>query len=112
MVYKRGPVYVSIIIILVMYALCMKVQAFPFHVANLQLTTCTGTLCFFYSFIQSQTDDLDAVGVTNYVDYSNDILQLMRTSSLNATTPQDCCNYRYQILDDFCATRDSVRTVV
>ena len=42
-------------------------------------------------------------------DIAEDVEQIVnRTRNYNFSSSSDCCNYRYQILDTFCATQTPV----
>lgn len=53
------------------------------------------------------SSDFDASNVFNYTE---DILQIRERSNADSQnfTLNDCCSYRFQILDQFCASRSAV----
>ena len=58
---------------------------------------------------QTALANLRDLGATDARDYTGKVQDLI--DDVNSTLyddPTDCCNYRYQLLDQYCATRSPV----
>jgi len=57
----------------------------------------------------AQGIDASVLGATEFLDYTSEVQSVIdgTTSNLPNTT-MDCCNYRHQMLDQFCASREVV----
>ena len=60
-------------------------------------------------FLLPQGIDASVLGATEFLDYTNEVQSVINetTSSLPNST-LDCCKYRHQMLDQYCATREVV----
>ncbi|XP_019861797.1 PREDICTED: ATP-binding cassette sub-family A member 3-like [Amphimedon queenslandica] len=54
--------------------------------------------------IQFGADNATAIEATDFLDFTSDI-ESIRSSVANISSASDCCSYKYQILDKYCATR-------
>ncbi|XP_019856993.1 PREDICTED: ATP-binding cassette sub-family A member 3-like, partial [Amphimedon queenslandica] len=54
--------------------------------------------------IQFGADNATAIQATDFLDFTSDI-ESIRSSVANISSASDCCSYKYQILDKYCATR-------
>ena len=59
-----------------------------------------------YTSWQSVTNG--EIGATEFRDYTNDSLDIISTNVENGTDIDQCCNYKYQILDTYCARQAKV----
>lgn len=61
----------------------------------------------------TQGIDASVLGATEFLDYTSEVQSVIdgTTSNLPNST-MDCCNYRHQMLDQFCATREVVSVVI
>lgn len=67
-----------------------------------------------HNMILSQELDLSDLGSTNVFDYTDEILHIkdrVNVSSQNFTV-NDCCSYKYQLLDQYCISRPYVRNYI
>lgn len=51
-----------------------------------------------------------SLGATDLYDYTGRVLDLVSSSVQEGRDTQQCCDYPYQMLDKFCASRTFVRT--
>ena len=52
--------------------------------------------------------DFGATSFENYIAEINTIMDNVMNNVMNINNTEDCCDYEYQILDKFCATRPAV----
>lgn len=61
-------------------------------------------------FISAQGANASTLNVDAFVDYTSEVQAVIsQTESNNPTSISQCCNYKYQILDQYCATQTMVR---
>lgn len=55
--------------------------------------------------------DLSDLGSTDIFDYTDEILHIKNKVNITSQnfTLNDCCNYKYQLLDQYCVSRPYVR---
>ena len=61
--------------------------------------------CAFLSVQSLTADSLDA---TNLYDYTGRVLELVSTSVESGWDIEQCCGYRFQMLDKYCSSRTTV----
>lgn len=59
------------------------------------------------TMILLQSEEAKDLGITAYYNYTEEIEQI-KDQVLNYTSVEECCDYQYQILDKFCASRTVV----
>ena len=66
----------------------------------------------FLSLPPLQSTDGDILGATEYFDFTDQIRSIMNSSAEPRTDISSCCNYRFQLLDKYCASRTVVSTCI
>ena len=68
------------------------------------------SVCCLFHFSPPQSVDASALGVTEFLDYTGGVRAVIdETLSDLPNSTRQCCKYRYQMLDQYCATREGVR---
>lgn len=77
------------------------------HIHTYVYTTVSAELYLIPYTWQSVT--AQEIGATDFKNYTGDCWSVINTEVQNATDINDCCKYKYQILDKFCAVQPEVR---
>ena len=94
-------------------SLCFSLSPLPLssslHMHALYMHYLSSHLFFFSPSLPSvlQADNASLIQATDFFDFTSDI-ESIRSSVTNITSVDKCCNYNYQILDKYCASRTAV----